>query len=152
MKNLGMIIFFSIVIVIYGLLNYYIIRRGLSVMEPGSSFRNYWIWGVIILASAFIIGRFLERTMINPLTITMIWIGSFWLGIMIYLFLQIAVIDIVRGLNHIIGFLPAFITSNPAKTKMILAIAVASITFLTALIGHINTWIPVTRKLDIEYY
>jgi predicted MPP superfamily phosphohydrolase len=148
MKNYGFIIFFSIVFVLYALINYYIIRRGLSVLPQDSSLRMWLIFGVSFLAVAFLAGRFLERVSVNWISSTLIWAGSFWLGIMVYLLLQLVLIDLVRLLNMIFGFLPAF--SDPEKVRNIIGITVISITVIIVLAGHINTWFPVVRKLELK--
>ncbi len=148
MKNYGFIIFFSIVLVLYALINYYIIRRGFSVIPQGSSLRMWLIIGVSFLAVAFLAGRFLERVSVNWFTATLIWAGSFWLGIMVYLLLQLVLIDLVRLINLIFGFLPTF--SDPERVRKILAITVIFITGIIALVGHINTWFPVVRNIDLE--
>lgn len=145
-------VFFSIVLVIYSLINFYIIRRGLMVLPENSVWRLWLTIGVIVLAASFVAGRFLERISVNWFTTTLIWMGSFWLGIMVYLLLQIVVIDIFRGLNALIGFFPSFITSNPAKSKEVTGIIVVTITLLVVGIGHLNTWFPAIREynLDVE--
>ena len=143
-------VFFSIILVFYSLINYYIIRRGLMVLPEDSHLRFWLVAGVIVLAAAFIIGRLLERVSVNWLTTTLIWIGSFWLGIMVYLLLQIVVIDIFRGLNGLIGVFPSFITDNPVKTKEITGIMVVSITILVVGLGHVNTWFPVIRTYSLN--
>ncbi len=148
MKNFGFIIFFSIVLVLYALINYYIIRRGLSVISPGSSLRMCLIIGVSFMAMALLAGRFLEKVSVNWFTATLIWVGSFWLGIMVYLLLQFVLIDLVRLLNIIFGFLP--VLSNPESTRKILAIMVIFITGIIVLAGHINTWFPVVRNIELE--
>ena len=148
MKNFGFIFFFSIVLVLYALINYYIIRRGISVLPQGSSLKMWLILGVSFMAVAFIAGRFLERVSVNWFTATLIWVGSFWLGIMVYLLLQLVLIDLVRLLNLVFGFLPAL--SDPEKIRKILGITVISITGFIVLTGHINTWFPVVRNIELE--
>jgi len=93
-------------------------------------------------------GRFLERVSVNTLTATLIWVGSFWLGIMVYLLLQIVVIDLIRLLNMVFGFLPAF--SDPEKVRKVIAISIVSITGLVILLGHVNTWFPVVRNYELK--
>jgi predicted MPP superfamily phosphohydrolase len=148
MKNFGFIIFFLVVLVLYALINYYIIRRGLSVIPQGSSLKTWLIFGVSFMAVAFLAGRFLERVSVNWFTATLIWVGSFWLGIMVYLLLQLVLIDLVRLLNMIFGFLPAF--TNPEKVRKLIGITVISITGFIVLAGHINTWFPVVRNIELE--
>ena len=143
-------IFFSIILIIYALIIYYIIRRGLMVLPDESSLRIWLIVVVSVLAASFIAGRFLERVSVNWLTATLIWAGSLWLGIMVYLLLQIVLIDIFRGLDGLFGISPSFITSNPAKTKEITGIVVLTLTLLVVGIGHLNTWFPAIREYNLD--
>lgn len=143
-------VFFSIVLIIYSLINYYILRRGLMALPPGSNLSTWVIAIVIILAASFVAGRFLERVSVNWMTTALIWVGSFWLAIMVYLLLQIILIDIVRGIDSLFGIFPTFITDNPLKTRQITGIVVLSITFLLVGFGHLNTWFPVIREYNLN--
>lgn len=143
-------IFFSIVFLIYALINFYIIHRGLMALPDDSTLRIWLIVVVSIIAVSFIAGRFLERITVNGLTTTLIWIGSFWLAIMVYLLLQIVIIDIFRGLDSLFGIFPAFLKSNPLKTREITGIIVLSITLIVVALGHINTWFPMIREYQFN--
>lgn len=152
MKHSGFVIFFTVALLLYALINYYIIIRGLSILDAASPWRIYWIWSVIILAAAFVAGRVLERVMVNPVTTVLIWAGSFWLAIMIYLFLQMVLIDFIIMLNRWFAILPGFMTSHPDAIRHIIGIIVISFTFLLVVAGHINTWFPHVKTLDISIH
>ncbi|MCK5343258.1 MAG: metallophosphoesterase [Candidatus Heimdallarchaeota archaeon] len=147
---MGFVIYFSIVLVLYALINYYIIHRGFQAFSPDSTIRTWIIVCIVVFASSFIAGRFLERVSVNWFTATLIWIGSFWLAILVYLLLQILVIDLFKGLNALIAFFPDFITSNPEKTKRTIGIIVLIITLVIVGIGHLNTWFPAVRELELK--
>ncbi len=149
MNKTGFIIFFSIVVILLGLLNYYIIRRGLSVLEGYPNARIIWTVLVVIFASSFIVGRFAERIALNSFTTALIWIGSFWLGIMAYLVLQLLLVDIIRLADKLFHFLPDILFIYPGKTKKILAVLMATITFITVVAGFINTWFPKVKHLEL---
>jgi len=150
MKNTGFILFFGIVLILYSFINYYIIRRGLDVLPTDSSLRLWLVIVVIFLAATFVAGRFLERLSVNWFTASLIWIGSFWLAIMVYLLLQLALIDLFRGVTSLFGIFPAVFKSNLKLTKEIAAMVVLSVTFMVVLAGHINTWFPKTRKINLK--
>lgn len=149
MKLWNFVFFFSIVLLIYTSINFYIIRRGLDAISPDSPLRNYFLIFTVFFASSFLIGRLLENVSINFLSKALIWIGAFWLGIMIYLFLMILIIDFIRAINHFAGFLPDFIMSNIQRVKTATAITVSVIALVVALFGHLNTRLPVLRKMKI---
>ena len=78
MKIAPFLVFFSIVLVIYGLINTYIFTRFMQCLPSGSNAR---IWAILIfwlLAGSFIVARFMERAYPCDFTEVMTWIGSFW--------------------------------------------------------------------------
>src|SRR3989339_181142 len=95
MKASQMFIFFGIVFTVYGLINYYIIRRGLSVVP--AEYKTIFLVVTIFIAASYIAGRVLENIWISPISIVLVWIGSFWLAIMTYTFLFLLVIDIKKS-------------------------------------------------------
>ena len=149
MKNIGFIVVFTLIIGIYSLLNYYIIRNGLPLFGNSNTCRKIFVWTIVFLAAAFIVGRFTERISVNLFSTTLIWIGSFWLAIMVYLVLQLALIDLVRGIDRLFHFLPDILTHDPVLNRKVLSAVVISITLLVVAIGHLNTWFPVVKKVDL---
>lgn len=152
MKKSSLIIFFSLVLILYALINYYIIKKGLMLLPSGSSLRTWLIILIAFFASVFLVGRFLERLLVNWFTASLIWIGSFWLAIMVYLLLQVALIDLFRGVASLFGIFPDLFKSSPKLTREIAAMVVLSITFIVVLAGHINTWFPKTKEIHLKIY
>lgn len=150
MRNIGFVIFFSLVLIIYSLINYYILRRGLQAFSPDPNARRWIVAVFITVAASFVAGRFLERASVNWFSAGLIWIGSFWLAIMVYLLLQILVVDLVRVANHFFHFFPGFITENPARAGKITSSAVLIIALIVVAVGHINTWFPTIREINLN--
>lgn len=147
MKLTTQIIFFSIFFLVYGLVNYYIVRRGLSIISP--DFKILYLSVLLFFVLSFIAGRFLERTSIPVLPQVLTWAGSFWLAFMLYFTLALIFIDGLRLVNHFFHFFPLFITNNTEAAKKITALVVVSITLIFVVGGHINTYFPVIKKLDL---
>lgn len=143
-----MFIFFGIVFTIYGLINYYIIRRGLSIVP--AEYKTVFLIAAIFIASSYIAGRLIENVWISPISIVLVWMGSFWLAIMAYTFLFLIVIDLFRLINHIIPFFPSFITSNIEQSKRIVAIVVGVLVLSSVVGGYINTKMIVIKKYSID--
>lgn len=143
-----MFIFFGIVFTIYGLINYYIIRRGLSIVP--AEYKTIFLIAAIFIASSYIAGRLIENVWISPISIVLVWIGSFWLAIMTYTFLFLIVIDLFRLVNHFIPFFPSFITSNIEQSKRIVAIVVGVLVISSVIGGYINTKMIVIKKYSID--
>ena len=98
-ENKTMMIFLAVVITINLLVNSYIFIRTRSIFPDGNA--GWWIAAVLfwLVAFAYVIGRFAERTGPVWLAEPMIKTGSYWLGAMAYLTLLFLLIDIIRGLN-----------------------------------------------------
>ena len=79
----------------------------------------------------------------------MIWIGSFWLAAMLYLFLAIVLIDVLRLINHWLPVLPSWVAQNPIQAKQWTALGVMGLTAILLIVGHINALTPRIRTLDI---
>jgi uncharacterized protein len=150
MKALPFILFFGVFFTVYGLLNYYIFIRGWQAIPPGSALRGPYVALFLLLALAFIGGRFLERAWLSPLSETLVWLGSFWLAAMLYFILGILFLDIARLVNHFAPFFPDLVTADYQRTKGIVAIVLVGIVAVVLAIGHLNALMPVTRSLSLS--
>ncbi len=152
MKLSQQLLFFGIVFSVYGLINFYILRRALLVVPE--SYKSLFIITSVIIMLSFIAGRFLEHLSVNFISNTLIWIGSFWIAFMFYFFLVLVVIDLLRLINLIIPFFPAFITHNIEKTKHVTALIVLILVTVSVVGGYINTRVIITKtyKMKIHKY
>lgn len=149
MKLSHFLIFLTIALSVYGSINYYIFVRGWQAIPKIPLIRIIYTVFFLLIFFSYIAGRIAERFKICAASEALIWIGSFWLAIMIYLFLSILIIDIIRILNRIFNFFPAFITYNYEKTKLIAAGGTLIISLIITLIGFLNACSPVIKKLDL---
>jgi hypothetical protein len=149
MRNITFTIFFSIVLVIYTLINYYIFIRGWRAIPVDSGIRPFYRWGFIFLASSYIIARILERVWLSPVSDFFTWVGSFWLGFMFYFFLAVVVFDILRLLHFIVPVYPWFFPSDPAKFRFTVFIITCISVSLIMLAGFINAFVPRIKTIDL---
>jgi len=150
LKTGAFIVFFTIVLVIYGLVNSYIFIRGLQSIPVGSSLRPWYIAGFWLIAATFILARILERAYPCGFTGIITWIGSFWLAFMMYFILIALFIDFARIINHFFHIFPSSFYVDYQRTKLILLlISVATVTLLVAG-GFINARIPRIKKLELH--
>ena len=143
-----MFIFFGIVLSVYGLINYYIIRRGLSVVP--AEYKTIFLVVTIFVAASFIAGRLFENIWISPISIVLVWIGSFWLAIMAYTFLFLIVVDLFRLVNHFLPFFPSFINGNVEQVKRTVALIVGILVLCSVAGGYINTKMIAIKKYSID--
>ena len=148
-RSLQFLIFFSIVILIYSLINYFVYIRGMQAIPIGSSIRNWYPWLFLFVSASYIIGRVLERIWISPLSSFFTFVGSFWLALMFYFLMCLLVIDIIRILIYFVPK-PAVFVENYALIKQYLLIGVVGLVGIVVLVGHINALNPRVRRLDIH--
>lgn len=150
MKTGQFIIFLGIVLTVYAAVNWYIFIRGCHALPSGSAGRIWYAFIFWLLASTFVAARILERTWPCTFTEVITWIGSFWLAAMLFLFLFVAAVDLFRLSDRLFHWFPAFITQDPARTKIVLFWAAGVFTLIQGLAGYINARSPVVSQLTIE--
>ena len=146
------IIFFSIVIVLYGLINTYIYVRGLHAIPSVSSLRQWYTIVFWFLALSYFAARLIERIALSWITDGLVWIGSYWLGAMAYFVVILLVIDVLRLANYFIPFFPAIITQNYQQAKYITALVVAGIVLLTVVGARLNQMSPQIKTLELTIH
>jgi predicted MPP superfamily phosphohydrolase len=150
MRKMAFLIFFSIVLLIYGSINYYIYIRGMQSLPSTSIIRDIFPYVFWLLASTFVAGRIMEKVYLSELSDVLVWTGSFWLAGMLYFFLAVLFLDLLRLINYFVPFFPALVTRDYTQFKFWLSAGVTISVMLLITAGHINTLFPVVRKLDIH--
>jgi hypothetical protein len=150
MKIMHFLFFFIIVLTIYGLINFYIFIRGWQAIPHASTLRIYYpiiFWFVVL---SFILGRVVEGFWFSKPSQVLIWVGSFWLGAMVYFFLIVVLLDFLRLLNHWFPLFPSVITVNYVKAKQVIALVAVGVVAITVLVGYINALNPRIRTLNLN--
>ncbi len=149
MKTSSFITFFTIVFTVYGLVNLYIGIRGWQSFPRGSSMRWYFLAVFLFVSLSFIAGRFMERASLSLSNYILVWIGSFWLAAMVYFFLAILTLDLLRIINHFLPFFPGVITENYVKAKQITAWSITGLVAVVVIVGYINAMATKIQTLDL---
>lgn len=149
-RAMSFLIFFSVVLSIYALVNFYIYIRGLQAIPESSAVRPWYQWGFWIMAGFFVAGRFLEKVYISYASDFLIWAGSFWLAAMLYFILIIVAIDLLRLVNHFVPFFPPMITNNMEKTRLVAMLVSIIVVAMVIIGGFINARNPVVRSLEVR--
>ncbi len=147
MKKINFVIFFSIALSVYALINYYIFIREWEAGGFQSIWRTVYVAAFLLLSLSFIAGRMLERVTLSWLSSAFVLLGSFWLAAMVYFLLFAFAIDIIRLLNFIVPFFPSFLTVNPEKTKEITSFVVIVVVMFIVLGGYVNARTPRIKTL-----
>ena len=144
------ILFLAAFFTAYGLVNFYIFIRGWRVFAPKSSLRVCFAVIFLVLALSFIAGRLLENIWLSVVSDVFVWMGAFWIAAMLYLFLSLVLLDLMRLINHWVPFFPSSVKANPSKAKRTVALVITgSVLFLLGA-GHINARIPRIQTLDLS--
>lgn len=150
MRNSSFFIVFGIILVIYGVINFYIFKRGLQSIPKDSSLRIYYIVVFLFLSLAYLSGRILERYTPSFASDILVSIGSYWLAAMIYFLLFILLFDLLRLVNHFVLFFPSFIINNFGVFKKYLAFSVVVIVSVTIFVGHLNAIHPKIKTVNLK--
>ena len=144
-----MIVFLLIALSIYALVNFYILKREWQATALLGKTRVLIFVLSLSLVIAFPLGRLTERLFPGWLMEFVDRIGAFYLVIMLYSFLLILIIDLLRLGNAFFSFFPKSIVSQPQKAAFILFLAVIGIVLATMVGGTINNFHPRLRALEI---
>jgi len=146
----GFIIFISVALVIYLSVNSYIFIRGLQAIPVEKFYRTPLIIVFWLLVLAYPLGRILIAYDFSSLGSVVIYIGSLWLGYMVYLLLSVFFLDILRTVNHFVPLFPEVIRHNYTQSKLIAFYAVNLIVFITVVFGFINAKYPVIKNVQVS--
>ncbi|MBN2077736.1 MAG: metallophosphoesterase [Spirochaetes bacterium] len=149
MKTSNYIIFFTIVLTVYFSVNFYIFIRGWQVLPRGSILRAPYVILFLFLSLSFIAGRLLERLTICAASSALIWIGSFWLGLMLYLFLGALLCDLLRLGSLAFHVVPRE-SARYLAVKQAAAAIVAVLAFVAVFAGHLNTLHPRIKTVSVN--
>ena len=141
-----MLVFFSIVLVIYSLANIYLFYKGLDAIPFLKNNRFIYAVSFFLLAALFIAAKVLESKHSSVITDIFNIIGGFWLAFMLYGFLFFLLSDIVLLLLRIPGIVN---TGNILQFRKWSFLITVSISSLLIVGGFFNAIIPITREYNI---
>jgi hypothetical protein len=146
MKKYQMIVFFSIVLAIYSLVNIYIFYKGYKALPVLQNYRLLYTITFSLLAVIFIFSKILESKHSSVITDILNILGGFWLAFMLYGFLFFLLSDIILLILRIPGIISSDNIFHFRKWSFII---IASASSLLIIGGFINAIIPVKREYDI---
>jgi hypothetical protein len=146
MKRYQMLVFFSIVLTIYSLVNIYLYYKGYKALPALQTNRYLYTITFFLLAVLFIVAKILESKHSSIITDALNIVGGFWLAFMLYGFIFFLLSDIILLILRIPGILKGDSILIYRKWSFIV---IASTSFLLIAGGFINAIIPVTREYNI---
>lgn len=127
MPSRRMTVFFSIVLLIWTLMNVYAFWRisSISAHIP----RTVLVIAGVTLWASYVAGRILARQGIHVVAAPLEWIGSYWLGVIFFILISFVAVDIVTGFGYLLP--------RQAPAFRMYALAIAGLFSLIALVqGH----------------
>jgi len=149
MKASSAILFFAIVLSIYGGINFYIFRRGWQVLSRMGMPAAVYVVLVFLLVLAFPLGRFAERGDHSLAAHVLLHAGVFYLAFMVYFSLGVLFVDVLRLANRLLPFFPQAITRHPQRAAQWAFFVVIGVTFLIVAGGFLNARHLRVRKLSL---
>lgn len=142
--------FFTIVFLVYTLINSYIFYRGWQALPPTVPVKViYCVLFFIVFCSFFVAmgGRgSLPTGVLKPIY----FVGTTWLGVMLYMTLFLLLTDLVHLLNHFFHFLPGGMT--PTLFHRVQMLSGYLIVFLVLGIGNYKFKHPAVVEKDITIH
>jgi len=144
-----MALFFIIFFAVYGSANFYLFIRGWQALSAYPVLKPFYTAIFLLSASSYILAKFFNERLTGGLYDFLLWIGSLWFAFMLYFFLWILLVDLIRLANHYIPFFPVYVKENYGLIKLITFAVVLISTGAIVLAGYFNTRIIDIRTLNI---
>ena len=141
-----MLVFFSIVLTIYSLVNIYLYYKGLKAVPALQNNRFLYTITFFLLAVLFIFAKILESKHSSVITDALNILGGFWLAFMLYGFFFFLLSDIILLFLRIPGIMKGDSILIYRKWSFLI---IASTSILLIAGGFINAILPVTREYNI---
>lgn len=145
-----MLVFLTVGLTIYTLINFYIARRGAQALAAAPALRTVFLTVFIVLALCYPLGKALRALFENMSTTWMDRAGAMHMVVMLYGFLGVVLIDLVRLANAFFKFLPRAVTANPGRAGLVLFFVLAGATVLTIVGGAWNAAHPRVVELEVH--
>jgi uncharacterized protein len=145
-----MLLFFIVFFTVYSAVNYYLFIRGWQALQGVPSLRIIYLVLFLVVAFSYIAARILARTLPLPVHDLLTWIGSFWFAYILYFFLFLVLIDLIRLGNHFFNFYPQYVKDNYLFVKQAVFAFVFIIASAIILAGFINTRNFTVNTINIE--
>jgi predicted MPP superfamily phosphohydrolase len=144
-----MYIFLITVLAVYSLVNFYIGRRGWQALSGYPGARRAFFVVFLALVLAYPLGRIAMGFGRNSLAGVVVKAGSLHLALMLYLFLGVVAVDLLRLANALFRFVPRSPAGGQARLGLVLFLTVAGTAVLVVAGGAVNAARPRVRELAI---
>jgi predicted MPP superfamily phosphohydrolase len=151
-KTKAMVTFFLIFFFVFAAINFYVFLRGWQSLAYVPFIKPYYLALFLFVSLSYLIAKFFVSALPPFLYDVLMWIGSFWFVYMVYFFLTILFVDILRLVNSFTNFFPEFIRNNYDLTKLVTGIVVIVFVSIPIFVGHLNTKNIKVRELNLSIF
>lgn len=143
--------FFVIFFILFALINYYIFIRGYEALAIVPQLDFIYIFLFLILSFSFLIAKIFEKRLPKILYNFLLETGSYWFVVMLYSFMIIVSLDVIRILNSFMNFLPVSIYDNYNEIKLIIGVVTVLTILLIIFLGYRNTEKIRIKTLNLSF-
>ena len=140
----------AVILLVYSGINYYVFNHGWKALTGAGVFRTAFATVFIIAAAAYPIGRILESFARGSVSNFLVWIGSFWLGALLYFLLAVLVIDLGRLVFSRLPGFDIFLRGYTHHVNRWLFGVVAAAVIAVMSVGYHNALHPVIKTLRLS--
>jgi len=115
--------------------NIYLLRRGWKALAGTGVFRQVILIVYLIFSYSYFLWHKIERGEPTRLKETICAMGSFYTGVLLYLVLFTALVDLLRLINHFFPFFPRSLRENRRRAGHVAFAGVVGITFALLFAG-----------------
>ena len=139
MKN-SFLMFFTIVFCVYTIGNIYLFVRGWQSLEMMGRQRAWFAVVFLLVSLSFMVSQLLRVKGVSGTVVDVFFVtGSYWIAVMLYGFLFLFAIDILRIVSWAGNIKPDFIYGNYQLSKAIMFGAVCLVMTVILAVGYSNT-------------
>ena len=117
----------AITMAVYGLLNYYVLRRGWRALAGTGAFRTVLLGVMLAGAVSVVAGRLLERSLPSLFADAVTAFGYEYLIFILYLFLLTVLVDLIRLVDFVVPFFPESWRSARTGGRLAFALVVGTV-------------------------
>jgi uncharacterized protein len=122
----------AVTLAVYGLLNFYILRRGWKALAGTGAFRSVLLGVMLAGAVSVVAGRLLESGGSSLFADAVTVFGYEYLIFILYLFLLTVLVDLVRLADAVFGFIPSSLKSVRTGGRLAFALVFGTVMIVLA--------------------
>ncbi len=149
MRHAGIVIFLLIVLTIYSLVNYYIVRRGWYALEGRRTAQRVFLALMLVLIVSYIVGRLLVNR-VDWAAGLFLRVGSIYMALWVHLFLILLLVDLLRLVNSLARVVPADWAGSAAASHLAVFALVFFASAAAVAGGYVNSLHPKVHRLDVR--